>query len=71
MTREEIKKIIIEKTGFREVTPETNLSEIAQDSMTRIEILFAIEEMTGVYIPEEDIFSIETVGDLYKLVIGD
>ena len=58
-----IKRIIFDKFKL-EVKSNTKLSEIAKDSFDRLEVIFEIEQDTGIKLG--DISEIETVGDLVK-----
>ena len=68
--KQEIKNIIAEKCAvpIDSVNGDTPLSEIAQDSLSRIDFLFEIEEAIGKKIPEDKILEIETVGDLLEII---
>jgi len=67
---EEIKKLIAEKffVDINSITIETKLSDITEDSIGRIELLFEVENILDKKIPEEDILSMETVADLIRVV---
>jgi acyl carrier protein len=67
---EKIKEIIAEKCSVpvETINEETSLNDLVQDSLTRIDFLFDIEEFVGKKIPEEFIFEIETVGDLINII---
>lgn len=67
---EEIKKLIAEKffVDINLITNETKLSDITEDSIGRIELLFEVEQTLNKKIPEEDILSMETVADLLHVV---
>jgi acyl carrier protein len=67
---DEIKKVIADKCGIsvESVTSDILLSDISNDSISRVEFLFEIEQLIGKKIPEDDIFDVETVGDLLRLV---
>ena len=62
---EKIKEIIFNKFN-REVDKDTDLSELAEDSFARVEMLFLIEEELGKRLSEDEILQIENVGDLIK-----
>lgn len=65
---EEIKSLIRKGFPDREVDEQTSLSDLAQDSFARIEMLMDIEQSIGVRIPEEDILEMDAVGDLIAVV---
>ena len=51
------------------VTPEVDLfNDLGVDDIDLIEVLMEIEERFGVYIPDEELGKIKTVGDIVKLV---
>jgi acyl carrier protein len=64
---EKIKEIIFNKFN-REVDKDTDLSELAEDSFARVEMLFLIEEELGKRLSEDEILQIENVGDLIKVL---
>lgn len=65
---EDIKDLIRKAFPDKKVDEQTSLSHLAHDSFAKIEMLMAIEQSIGVAIPEEDIFYMETVGDLIDAV---
>lgn len=65
---EEIKSLIRKGFPDKEVEEQISLSDLAQDSFARIEMLMDIEQSIGLRIPEEDILEIDTVGDLIAVV---
>lgn len=67
---EKIKKLIADKllVDVKNITNETKLSEITEDSIDRIDLLFEIEQLIDKKIPEEDILNMETVGDILHSV---
>jgi len=66
MIEETIKKIIFDKFKL-EVSENTNVAEFVEDSMAKIEMLFEIEQALGRKFDEEDLLSIETVGDIFRI----
>jgi acyl carrier protein len=68
--QEKLKNIFAEKFGIspEEITPETSISKYAEDSMSRIEFLFELEQLIGKKFPEDSIFDIETFGDIVKII---
>jgi acyl carrier protein len=66
--KEKIKNIISEKFNIENFDESLNLVDLAEDSFGRIEMLFAIEEAIGKKLTEEEIFRIETLGDLFEVV---
>lgn len=63
---DQLKKIIIDKFNLREIDKNLLLSDLVSDSLSRIEMLFELEKIANKKLSEDDIFSIETVGDLIK-----
>ena len=54
-----------------EITPDTNIMEdLNADSLDVVELLMAIEETFGVTVPDEDVQSLKTVGDILDYVEG-
>ena len=70
LNEEEVKKLIAEKffVDINSITIETKLSDITEDSIGRIELLFEVENFLDKKIPEEDVLSMETVADLVHVV---
>lgn len=64
---EEIKSFILKNYGV-EVATDTLISDVAEDSLSRIEFLFEIESKLGRPIPQEKVLDIETFGDLMKAI---
>jgi acyl carrier protein len=62
---ERIKEIILEQLGIA-VTRETLLSDIAEDSLSKVDLLFQIEQELDKNIPHHKILNLETVGDLVE-----
>lgn len=58
-----IKKMISERFGT-EVCESDLLSDFAEDSFAKVEMLFDIEQALNINIPDEDIIDMETVWDL-------
>ena len=60
-----IKKIIFDKFKL-EVDKNTPISQFVEDSMSRVEMLFEIEQALNVRFCEEDVLSIVNCGDLFE-----
>lgn len=58
-----IKKIIFDKFKLN-VLNSTNISDFVEDSISKVEMLFEVEQLFATKFDEEDLLSIETVGDL-------
>jgi acyl carrier protein len=52
----------------KQVTEDSELVDLCQDSISTVETLFDIEKLAEVKIPEDDIFSIEKVQDLINII---
>ena len=71
MTFEELKDIIVEtlSADADEITMEANLADdLGADSLDAVELNMAIEEATGVSIPDEELPNMKTVGDIFNYV---
>jgi acyl carrier protein len=70
MTIEErARNVITENLGVidEEVTPDAHFADdLGCDSLDRVELTMALEEEFGIAIPDEDIFPIETVGQIHE-----
>jgi acyl carrier protein len=64
---EKINQIIKNKFNV-EPNPNMSMLDFCEDSISRVELLFDIEEAIGKRIPENDIFEIENLQDLYNIV---
>jgi acyl carrier protein len=47
---------------------DTSLNLLAEDSMSRLELVFELEDELDVHIPHDSFDNIETVGDLVSLL---
>jgi acyl carrier protein len=64
---DEIKPIIAEEAGISEdrIKESSNIeADFQADSLTRVEIVMAIEDRYGIEIPEEELEGVRTVADL-------
>lgn len=71
MTFEELKDIIVDTLSADEdkITMEANLADdLGADSLDAVELNMAIEEATGVSIPDEELPNMKTVGDIFNYV---
>ncbi len=68
--QEKLKVVFAEKAGIslEEVTTDTSLSSIAEDSLSKIDFLFELEQLVGKRIPENDVIEAETFGDLLHII---
>jgi acyl carrier protein len=71
MLLEKLKEIVADKLGVdaEEVTATSNFKEDLQaDSLDLFEIVMALEEEFGIAISNEDVETIQTVGDAVKYI---
>jgi len=71
MTFEEMKKIVVDTLNCDEdkVTMEANLTEdLEADSLDAVELNMALEDACGVFIPDEELAKLKTVGDIYNYI---
>jgi acyl carrier protein len=64
-----VRGFILERFGM-EVLEGTLLSEVVQDSVSRVEMLFELEGLAGVRLSESEVLDLETVGDLVRAFGG-
>jgi acyl carrier protein len=67
---EQIKDILAKKFQIKlsEITNETPLMDIAEDSLGKLEMLFEIEEVLDIQIPHDAVIEIGTVGELIEAI---
>ena len=69
---EKVNSIIVEKLGVDDSTslvPEANLlDDLGADSLDVVELVMALEEEFDIEVPDEDVESIRTIGDIVKYV---
>lgn len=67
---DQIKDILAKKfqIEFSEITNETSLMDIAEDSLGKLEMLFEIEEVLDIQIPHDAVIEIGTVGELIEAI---
>jgi acyl carrier protein len=67
---DQIKDILAKKFHIKisEITNETPLMDIAEDSLGKLEMLFEIEEVLDVQIPHDSVIEIGTVGELIEAI---
>ena len=71
MTFEEMKKIVVDTLSCDEdkVTMEASLTEdLEADSLDAVELNMALEEACGVSIPDEELATLKTVGDIVNYI---
>jgi acyl carrier protein len=62
-----IKKIILENYGVS-VCLDTKISDLVEDSLSKIEFLFEIEKEAGVRLPHDEVLDVETFRDLLEVL---
>jgi acyl carrier protein len=50
------------------VTPESTLESLGLDSLDTVTLMFELESRAGVSIPDEDVRSVRTVGDIIERI---
>jgi acyl carrier protein len=68
----EIKKIVsqITRINISELSDEVRVrEELGIDSLMAMEIVASCEKRFSIYIDEEQVFNIETIGDFYDLIV--
>ncbi len=65
---EQIKEVLGPKLKDHELTENSNFKELGIDSLDLVDLVFQMEEALGVQFEDEELLSIQTVGDLIKLV---
>ncbi len=66
---EELKTILDEQLHLNgmEITPDSRIKEdLGADSLDVLQMLMTIEEEKGIVIPDEELATFETVGDILK-----
>ncbi len=76
MTREEVEKrfmeLVAEEAGVapEEVRLDQDFQDdLKMDSLSVVELLMAVQEEMGVYVPDEELESIRTVGDALSTIL--
>ncbi len=69
---EKVNSIIVEKLGVDDsssLVPEANLlDDLGADSLDVVELVMALEEEFNIEVPDEDVESIRTIGDIVQYV---
>jgi acyl carrier protein len=65
--KEEIFNFLSKKFN-KTVEEKTEFVELCEDSISRVETLFEVEQMVGRKLSENDVLNMETVGDLLKAI---
>jgi len=65
-----IAEIVHEVTGaeVERVRPDATLADLDMDSLSAVEVVIGIEQRLGVRIPDAEVASLQTVGDLQGAV---
>jgi acyl carrier protein len=77
MTREEVERrfieLVAEEAGIApgEVRLEHDFQDdLKMDSLSVVELLMAVQDEMGVYVPDEELESIRTVGDALSTILA-
>lgn len=67
---DEVRKVIATTLGvdIDEVKPEVAMRDLGADSLDSVTIVVDLEDAFGIVIPDDDLDSIETVGDAIRIV---
>ena len=71
MTFEEMKKIVVDTLNCDEdkVTMEASLADDLQaDSLDAVELNMALEDACGISVPDEELATMKTVGDIFNYI---
>src|SRR5438045_8945679 len=70
-TEQRIKDIIVEQLGVNadQVTPEAKfIEDLGADSLDTVELVMALEEESGIEVPDEQAEKLQSVGDVIKYI---
>lgn len=62
-----LKKFVFDLYGI-EITKDTPIAEIVEDSLSKIDFLFEIENHIKCSIPPDEVLEVETFGDLLGIL---
>lgn len=62
---------IIERETDQKCTAETTLEELAVDSLELLDLLMAVEQETGLSVPDSRIADLHTVGDILGIAASE
>ncbi len=66
---EQVKEILIDKFGDREITEETSfVDDLNADSLDLVDLVMELEDKIGVAISDEELPNLKTVGDIVKYI---
>lgn len=71
MTFDELKQIVVDTLNCDEdkVTMEASLADDLQaDSLDAVELNMALEDACGISVPDEELASMKTVGDIFNYI---
>ncbi|MCI6175418.1 acyl carrier protein [bacterium] len=71
MTFDELKQIVVDTLNCDEdkVTMEANLADDLQaDSLDAVELNMALEDACGISVPDEELATMKTVGDIFNCI---
>lgn len=64
----ELEEILSEFVEKKDITLESELSDLGLDSIDKANVLFAIEEKFSITFEDEEMFSFKTVGDVINSI---
>ena len=64
----ELEEILSEFVEKKDITLESELSDLGLDSIDKANVLFAIEEKFSITFADEEMFSFKTVGDVINSI---
>ncbi len=64
----ELEEILSEFVEKKDITLESELSDLGLDSIDKANVLFAIEEKFSITFDDEEMFSFKTVGDVINSI---
>ena len=71
MTLDKVKKILVEQLDVEEsiISPESSITDdLGADSLDIVDMVMSLEEEFDIEIPDEEIESMKTVGDIVKFI---
>jgi len=71
MTLDKVKKILVEQLDVEEgaIAPESSIiDDLGADSLDIVDMVMSLEEEFDIEIPDEEIESMRTVGDIVKFI---
>jgi len=64
-----VKEVLEERLKIKNVTSDSHfVNDLGLDSFNMVELLYEVEEVFGISIPEEDLRNINTVGEIVEYI---